>query len=460
MDLRFLPHNRHLESPAAFVREDPHLRRLRGQPLVHRSPLLGRLPRREPGIYTLGGGRQVGKTTLLKQWMAELLDEGAVLPARLAYLTGELIDDQHALVRLVTDLLADAEGTGLFVLVIDEVTYVRGWERGVKYLADAGLLEHVVLVVTGSDLVVTEEARASLPGRRGRADVVDFHLHPLDYGETLLLRGVIDRGTLAALRAPDAAPGPALLDRLFDGLRSYLHHGGFLTALNDLARDGRILPATYATYAEWIRGDILRRGKQEPYLREVLGAIARRYGSQLTWNSLAKDLSIEHPATVADYVHLLASMDAVFVQAALVEDKLVGAPKKARRVVFSDPFIFHAVSAWLDPTADPFARAQARLEDPAEAARHVEACVVNHARRRYPTYYIKARGEVDVAWVDGGRFWPVEVKWTGQLRPKDVQQVARYPNGRIWDRGAERRTVLGVPTEPLPLGLLRLSDAG
>lgn len=61
----FQIHNTHLDG--AFSDLDPHLRRLHTQPLIYRFPLLDRLPRRQPGIYTVSGGRQIGKTTLLKQ---------------------------------------------------------------------------------------------------------------------------------------------------------------------------------------------------------------------------------------------------------------------------------------------------------------------------------------------------------------------------------------------------------
>ena len=90
----FQIHNTHLDG--AFSDLDPHLRRLRALPLIYRFPLLDRLPRTQPGIYTVGGGRQIGKTTLLKQWMADLLATG-LDPARLRFFTGELIDDHHSL---------------------------------------------------------------------------------------------------------------------------------------------------------------------------------------------------------------------------------------------------------------------------------------------------------------------------------------------------------------------------
>jgi len=165
VDTRFSAHNTHLEDPGSFVERDPHLKQLRKKLLVYRSPLLDRLPRHQPGIYTIGGGRQVGKTTLMKQWMAELLQSG-VAPERIVYLTGELIDDHHSLVRLITETVDEMPNIDLRYLLLDEVTYIRDWDKGIKYLADVGMLENVVMFLTGSDLVIIKEARMRFPGRR------------------------------------------------------------------------------------------------------------------------------------------------------------------------------------------------------------------------------------------------------------------------------------------------------
>jgi len=173
MDPRMLPHNIHLEVPEAFARLDPHLRQLEKLPLVHRSELISRIPGREPGIYTVSGGRQVGKTTLLKQWVAQLI-ENKIDPTYIFYLTGELIDDHHSLVRLVTEVLNEMSTRNIRYLIVDEVTYIRGWDKGIKYLADAGLLENVVLILIGSDIAVIRESRMRFPGRRGQAETVDF----------------------------------------------------------------------------------------------------------------------------------------------------------------------------------------------------------------------------------------------------------------------------------------------
>lgn len=395
----------------------------------------------------------------MKQWMADLLQSG-VAPKCIAYLTGELIDDHHSLVRLLTETLNEMPIIGVRYLLLDEVTYIRDWDKGIKYLADTGMLENVVMFLTGSDLVIIKEARMRFPGRRGTAGIVDFHLYPLSFLEAVKLKKRFSAETLGRLLNPEITPTTPSLDKLYEEFDLYLVHGGFLTAINDLARHKRIMAATFATYSDWIRGDVLKRGKQEHYLREILAAIVRRYGNQITWNTLAHDLSIDHPKTVADYIALLASMDAAFIQAALVEDKLTAAPKKARKLMFADPFIFHAVRAWLTPHKDPYIQqVKSIVSDPDWAARLAEASVVTHYRRYYPTYYIKAKGEVDVAYIDQNRFWPLEVKWTTQLRPKDLKQIVKYPNGRILTKSRHRGEILGIPTEPLPLALLRLCSA-
>ena len=53
----------------------------------------------------------------------------------------------------------------------------------------------------------------------------------------------------------------------------------------------------------------------------------------------------------------------------------------------------------------------------------------------------KREGEVDAVRLlknDGGpRFQPIEVKWTTQIRAKDLKQVRKYANGTVWARHAE-----------------------
>ncbi len=87
---------------------------------------------------------------------------------------------------------------------------------------------------------------------------------------------------------------------------------------------------------------------------------------------------------------------------------------------------------------------------------HLEDPEITHYRRHYPSFYIKAEGKVDLAYIAHDRFWPVEVKWTGQVRPKDLKQIAKCKNGRILTKTRQFGQILGIPAEPLPLRIFLL----
>ncbi len=174
-----------------------------------------------------------------------------------------------------------------------ESTVIRGWDKAVKYAADAGWLAQTALMITGSDLAFIQDARMRFPGRRGNVSVADFHLYPLSFKEFLTLEGRMDE--LEDSLEESGRIAAETIDAVFSAFSRYLLHGGYLTAINDLAEFGTVRRSTLATYSDWIRGDVLKRGRREPYLREILAAIVKRYATQVTWNALARDLSIAGP---------------------------------------------------------------------------------------------------------------------------------------------------------------------
>lgn len=331
------------------------------------------------------------------------------------------------------------------------LVHISNWDKGVKYLADAGLIRNTVLVLTGSDSVILQQARMIFPGRRGKADKVNFHLCALSFREYFQLVDLLPNEKELLLESDD------LIATLYESFHHYLIHGGYLTAINEYAKTGSISISTLDTYAEWIRGDMLKRNRSEHFLREIIKAVIKCYGCQVSWINLSKDLSIDHPKTVSEYIETLQSMDAIFVQQALTEDKLVGAPKKHKKIMFMDPFIYHSMQYWINPTKKPFQEQIIPfVSDPKSASVLIEGVVATHYNRYYPTYYIKAEGEVDVAYVSENKFWPLEVKWTEQLRSSDLKQIAKYPNAKIFAKMDKRVKTQGIPTISIPMGLLNV----
>ncbi|MFA6058632.1 MAG: ATP-binding protein [Taibaiella sp.] len=442
----FQIHNLFKESLNEFKTHDPQLRRIAKLPFTYLSPLALEPHFKQAGIYLITGGRQVGKTTFVKQYILQLLEQEKLSPDNILFLPGELIDTHHILIRTIEAFI---KPDTLQYLFIDEINYIPDWDKGIKYLADAGLLENTVVILTGSDSLILRTAMQRFAGRRGIVDKVDYIFYPLSFKEFVLLKNpdFKDVGTDNE-RYIKAHP------ELMNLLNEYLIHGGYLPAIADSWQKQTIEPGTLRTYIEWIIGDMLKAKKSEKHVFEILKGILTTYSSQISWNSLLKHLSIEHHQTVADYCQILQDIHVIYILEALNENTLTAAPKKNKKIYFQDPFIYHAASAFIHQDLS-FVSIERTLQNSKHVAELIEGVVISHCKRSHKTFYIKGnQGEVDVAIIDKNNFIPIEVKWTSQLRLEDLKQIQNYDNGIIlWNR-AHEQLFQNIPVIPLPKFLL------
>ena len=255
-----------------------------------------------------------------------------------------------------------------------------------------------MLVLTGSNQKILKEAMVRFPGRRGSRSQKDFELHPLSFRDVVQLKD----GDLFKRITEKGIEQKSAFQALEKHFLDYLVHGGFMVAINEFVETCSISASTLQTYSDWIRGDILRANKSELYLREIISGVIKRYGSQVSWQALAKDLSINHHQTVSDYIHVLSSSGVVSVLHALQMHTLQAAPKKAKKIYFTDPFIYHALAHWLDNIDDPYQdQILPTLEDSVRCSALVESAVINNYSMQEQVYYIKAEGEVDLAYIKG-----------------------------------------------------------
>ncbi len=453
----FQLHNLFKYSLAEFKARDPHWVRIAQLPFTYLSPLALEPHFKHPGIYLITGGRQVGKTTFIKQYIVQLLEQAHLLPENILFLPGELIDSHHILVRLIQ---AFAKPNTLQYLFIDEINYIPDWDKGIKYLADAGLLEHMVVILTGSDSLILRTAMQRFAGRRGRkVDKVDYIFYPLSFKEFVLLKNPEMSSLIETIQSASLVEQNSTYEQhhapLMTLLQQYMIHGGYLPAIADFWKEGMIHAGTLRTYIEWIIGDMLKCKKSEKHVFEILKGILSTYSSQISWNSLLKHLSIEHHQTVADYCQILQDIHVIYIVEALNENTRSAAPKKNKKIYFQDPFIYHAAHAYIQQDLS-FSFLQKTVENPTIAAELVEGIVISHCKRLGPTFYIKAdKGEVDAALVYKNHFKPIEVKWSSQLRAPELKQIQTYPNGIIlWNR-AQQQLFNKTWVIPLPKFLLK-----
>jgi predicted AAA+ superfamily ATPase len=222
-------------------------------------------------MVLLTGPRQVGKTTLAKELMADY--------RRAQYLNWDVSDDRRI-------LLAQSWSPRADFLVLDEIHKMPNWKAYLKGIFD-GRPEGQAILVTGSARLETfRQSGESLAGRYFQA-----RLHPISVREWVDLH--------------DAKPDDAL-DRL-------LERGGlpepFLAAENVEAERWR-----RQYFTDLVREDVVEfsRIQEIRVMRLLVELLRSRVGSPLSIASLARDLQ-SAPNTVSRYLEILEALYVIFL---------------------------------------------------------------------------------------------------------------------------------------------------
>ena len=194
--LRF--QNRHWDN-VELLREDLHLKQLLNAPLILRHSIEDKVKLTEDKVYIIRGPRQIGKTTLVKRKLKELLDRD-MPPRRTFYFAfdiGNIKDDNDVagLIHTYINFVRREFKNKRLWLFLDEVTYTPNWATGIKRAYDSGLLQNTTLILTGSSALDLGKGSERLPGRRGTgAHENDLDMLPLSF------RAYVQQFPLPALR--------------------------------------------------------------------------------------------------------------------------------------------------------------------------------------------------------------------------------------------------------------------
>jgi uncharacterized protein len=464
----FLPHNLFINNIDLYLENDPHLAYLEKQKYIQQPSLIHDIPLHIPGVYILTGARQVGKSTLIKLFIKQLLLNKTCPPEQVFYLPCDIIRSFQELISEIDHFFNRCQRDQFFYLFIDEVTYVKDWDRVIKYFADLGYFRQGVVLITDSDSVVLQEGIKRFPGRRGTADKTDFHYYPLSFFEYVQLAdpslgqmfGEVHKAGAVYLEEPleknmqgIQAVFPADRVRELDSLfNQYMVTGGFLTALNALGMHDRIDDYVYNTYIQWVIGDFLKKNKKENLLKELIISLSERLGKQISYQNITAATSIQSHSTTQEYLQVLNHMDVLFVLEALREDKFRAAPKKPKKVHFSDPFIANALICWAREIPNYWDFAEKHfLQESQLRTEILEGVIASLFRRKFKSFYIKAETEVDLCLITGKTFLPIEIKDSPNLKKNHLKQILKYKTGIIGYKGMQMGSFDHLHVLPLPL---------
>jgi predicted AAA+ superfamily ATPase len=266
--------------------------------LIPREEYEARLGRFMEGreVIVVKGIRRAGKSSLIFSHLSRLFGEGKLRPENTFIINFEdprLPADLDAggLTTIFEVYMRNRSPEGRIVAVLDEVQYVKGWERFARWLSEAR--DAKVIVTGSSSKLMSEEYATALTGRH-----LDLSVAPLSFREFLKFKGLT------------ASDGIELLRQRFrvqNLLIEYLSYGGFPeVALSGSAERKVELLRNYFL-------DILVKDAARRFGVEKLGKfeqLARNYVSNISsiqsFNRLKRELGISLD-TVERYSSYLAT---------------------------------------------------------------------------------------------------------------------------------------------------------
>jgi len=418
-----------------WARDDRSLKSVRSANFSFRH-LRSELRRPEnlpPGsVSIVRGPRQVGKTTELKLLVEDLLSAG-IPPRNIAYYPCDDIIHFRELMDLIKSF-AEAvrlQGGGGYLL-LDEITAVKDWSRAVKSLVDAGALENIYLLLTGSSAVEIKRGYERVPGRRGHG--FDHAFLPMSFAEfcrafnlkppEAVLADILTDESSFRMYETETAGEKNKFDEI---LEKYLQWGGFPMVVADLVGSGSVTEQTIEVYRSVLLSEFEKQRRKVSLILSLMRKLYTVLGAPVSYNSLTQDTGCRSNAVVQDYLEIFNATFLGFVLPCIDLAHRRAYPKREKKFYAIDPIVWKVVagSAGLPPVHE------AALAEHAVATHLVRLLADTWADlgSLEGLYYFRSRKGREVDFVHfitpTGHPFGVEVKYQSRVSGWDEQSISK-----------------------------------
>ncbi|MBM3334083.1 ATP-binding protein [Candidatus Sumerlaeota bacterium] len=402
----------------------------------------------------LSGARQVGKTTLFLQVIADLVGRG-IPPENILYVTFDhpllKLSGPDALVNLWREFEPAKEGPEY--LFLDEIQMVKDWPVWLKHQVDFEKRRRIA--VTGSAMPVSLEGQESGVGRWHTirlATLSFFEYLQIRKAETPALPPVGSLRELFQWSARDFARVAEMARPLVALFHEYLLRGGFpQSALVENIEIAQKL------LREDIVDKVLKRDMTALFgvrrvleLEQVFLYLCMHGGGQLSLPNVCKQLELKKP-TVGNFIGLLEAAHLIYRLLPFGYGKQVlrGRPK----IYLADAAIAPGV----------LLKGKSLLADSEALGRGVETAFFRHVFARYYSQSVgfsywrgKHDHEVDIIAETPDRLVPFEVKYrpSGYTGPDQLKGLAEFcADRRVAEAYVITRDLTDFGVTPLGAGL-------
>lgn len=406
-------------------------------------------------IYTVRGPRQVGKTTLIKKIIKDLLYEKTIKPENIFYWSFERnnAEELNKIIQTYFDWRLNSKEERKY-LFFDEICAIEDWARELVYFANKGSFANCSIIVTGSHSMDIKHSTELMPGRRGgkENEPLDKILLPMKFSEFVTLLWPDFKKELFNLGLVKTADKQAKIFKLFEGeidpsiqslmlykkkldtlLDIYLLTGGIPSTINEYADKNEISTNLFNVYLTAILGDLNKYGYKETFFKQIVREIFKIIPNPTSWNNFTKVTEIKAHSTVQDYIIALEELYIANIcyRISVHDNKIHTFMKK---IYIQDPFIYHALHGWSNGKKNYFINAKANILNLETKSKLIENIVYSHlCRFAYSLtprdlfdpkdsvcyYQDNSKTEVDFVLLFDDKPYPLEVKYQNTISNSD-----------------------------------------
>ncbi|MCZ8097737.1 MAG: ATP-binding protein [Burkholderiales bacterium] len=346
------------------------------------------------------GPRRVGKTVMLKQLVSEAIKRG-VPPANIIYASIDTPVFAGMPLERYVGQLGELKPEEKYLILFDEIQYLRDWETHLKDLVDS--YTNCKFVATGSAAAALRlKSRESGAGRFS-----EFMLPPLTFYEFLIFSGE-DKNQIFELGAHRY--GATNIHQLNNHFINYLNYGGYPEAVTN--------ESIRSNAEQFIKNDIIDKvllkdlpslyGISDiPELNKLFSFLAFNAGSEASLERISRESGLAKP-TINKYIEYLESAFLIMKVSTVDDNCRSLARERNFKVYLNNPSMRAALFAPVEPPNSALIG-------------HLAECAVfsqwqhssSFRNLRYARW--KNDGEVDVVYVgaaDEKPLWIGEIKWS------------------------------------------------
>lgn len=465
MDFRDLQKQNPWWESALRIEEDVKLSELKKFDIIWTPRLLNHIDLEKNAVYSIRGPRQIGKTTSIKILIKKLLKSKT--PQNIFYFACDNVNDNKELISLLElfyERVRNQNQERVYIF-LDEISYVKDWQKAIKYFIDTKGANNITMFLTGSNILDIKKSSERLPGRLGEKEGVSTNkiLLPMKFAEFVELVSPDVYKQIKALnldnqkerneeflqiingKIPKSAWTLSNLSQRLDKLLDeYLLTGGIMLAINEYYKTKTISPQIYEMYVKQIFADITHAGREEKTAKMILSSIIKKMGTPSSWNGIRSENDIASQQTVEQYAYILRDIFVLNICYKIELDHTLNSAGN-RKLYLQNPFIYNAIShALFESTKNPFKFSEENILNPEKKSIIMEALILNHLNRAFynirpndlydPSdhiFYAKTKKghEIDFVMKLDEKMIGIEVKYQNQINSNDFIGLRKLHQG-------------------------------